>query len=199
MVDASLRDTVALSCDIDPGHCKDHDLPDGPLLTEFERRFQVISNLMDNHVIKTRSRSNGGRFFKYVILASFGSWADRAGWDIPLEFPRELSRQPAKAPDPEPTLRELVAIVDEMEKADPAEAPRKSAETLATKERTNLLVIIGGLAHKAGVNLTRPTVAAKEIARIVREDLKSKISARTVEEHIKKVAEALDRKAPDDE
>lgn len=204
-VSATLAEAVALSHDLDPddnsvrrlaqleilratGDLDDlalinnpppysayQDAAFGARLDEFLRRFRIAINHVQSGTLMTSSGSVEGK----VVLVDFGRWAASLTppFDLPPQFPRG------------PTVTD--------QKSTMAPGSRKNTEALSTKERTNLLVIIGALAHKAGVDLTRTTVAAKEIERVVRADLKSKISVRTVEVHLKRVPDALDRKAPD--
>jgi hypothetical protein len=121
---------------------------------------------------------SGHPFRSTVRLREFGTWARGMQWKLPKEFPGSSPASPR---------RHSVAGTDIDVKA----------KSLTTKERTTLLVIIGALAKKARLDLTRPTLAAKEIERIAREDLKAEISERSIDTYLKAVEEALDRRAID--
>jgi hypothetical protein len=153
------------------------------LMMKMHGRLKIALSNLDRslkplHALRTELDVQAG-----MSLPVFGTWAATKWSDLPEKFPRLASVAP-KPTDETPSGGMRAT---------------KTTDSLATKERTNLLVIIGALAYKAGIDLTRTTVAAKEIERVVREDLKSKISVRTVEEHLKRVPDALDRKAPDSE
>lgn len=63
---------------------------------------------------------------------------------------------------------------------------------LTTKERTTLLTIIAALADEAKIDITRPSKAAGQIKAAI-DRRGSNISARTIEEHLKRAPEALER------
>ena len=75
----------------------------------------------------------------------------------------------------------------------PAPARPKKPDPLNTKERTTLLVVIGALARKAGIDVEKPTTAAKAIVNALQE-MGVQIGQRTVEECLKEIPDALDRK-----
>jgi hypothetical protein len=105
-----------------------------------------------------------------VSLVEFAAWAIDAGLSLPAEFPKPAAKPAAASPPP-------------------AEAPK----VLTTKERTSLLVIIGALAKKARVDLDKPSTSAKAIVAVL-DEMGCKIGIRTVENALKDVPDALEKK-----
>jgi hypothetical protein len=66
-------------------------------------------------------------------------------------------------------------------------------EELDTRERTTLLTLIAALARHANVEIAQPAKAAEVIAEYVKE-LGVIISPRTINAHLKRIDEALDRR-----
>lgn len=105
-----------------------------------------------------------------VRLDQFGIWALSKNYSLPERFPRESTGNELPKEDPPPTQ-----------------------EALDTKPRTSLLAIIGALAKIASVDISHPTTAAKAIVAKLDED-GVKIGTRTVEEFLKEVPDALERR-----
>lgn len=65
-------------------------------------------------------------------------------------------------------------------------------KVLATRERTSLLAIIAALASEADIDIKSPSKSAQTIENITQR-LGSRVAARTIEEHLKRVPDALER------
>lgn len=66
---------------------------------------------------------------------------------------------------------------------------------LGERERATLLTIIAALARHANIDVTRTSKAAQIIESLT-SDLGAKIPARTAEEHLKRIEDALERRTP---
>jgi hypothetical protein len=71
---------------------------------------------------------------------------------------------------------------------EPAEKP------LGERERATLLTLIGALAQEAGIDISKPSKAADSIEKLT-ETLGARVSARTIEDHLKRIPDAIERKA----
>ena len=80
-----------------------------------------------------------------------------------------------------------------VEDVDPQGAP-ESDVPLATRERTTLLTIIAALAEEAKVSLVTPSKSADLIAGMTAR-MGTPVGKRTIEEHLKRIPDALERKA----
>ncbi len=85
-------------------------------------------------------------------------------------------------------LQELETRVSELDK--PAEKP------IGRRERTTLLVIMAALAKLAKIDLTKPSAAAASIESQITL-MGARVAARTVENHLKRIPEALGDRAQD--
>lgn len=70
----------------------------------------------------------------------------------------------------------------------------ESRLSLNTRERTTLLTIIAALAGHAGVDVSQPSKAGGTIEKLT-EELGARVAARTIEEHLKRIPEALERRS----
>ncbi|APW37130.1 hypothetical protein RD110_07920 [Rhodoferax koreense] len=68
------------------------------------------------------------------------------------------------------------------------------AETLSTKERTTLLTIIAAIAEEAKIQILTPSKSAELIAGLT-VAMGTPVAKRTIEEHLKKIPDALERRA----
>jgi len=85
-------------------------------------------------------------------------------------------------------LRKLAALISDSESV--TERP------VARRERTTLLLIIAALAKLARIDVAKPTSAAVAIeSETVR--MGTRVAARTIEEHLKRIPEAIDNKSED--
>jgi hypothetical protein len=74
-------------------------------------------------------------------------------------------------------------------------APHQASEKpLATKERATLLTIIAALAEEAKIDISKPSKAARLIENLT-ERTGARVAARTIEEHLKKIPDALENRA----
>lgn len=64
---------------------------------------------------------------------------------------------------------------------------------LATRERSSLLTIVAALAGEANISLVTPSKSAELISSLT-EKMGTPVGKRTIEEHLKKVPDALERK-----
>lgn len=70
--------------------------------------------------------------------------------------------------------------------------------TSAQRERDTLLVIIAALAEVHGIDVRRVSKAAMEIeSATIRK--RARVSARAIEDHLRRIPDALERKAAEDE
>lgn len=72
----------------------------------------------------------------------------------------------------------------------PPPAPDKP---LSTRERTSLLLIIAALCKEAKINYSKPTTAAENILHQL-DGMGASLSPRAIEEHLKKIPDALERR-----
>lgn len=82
-------------------------------------------------------------------------------------------------------LRDLEALI--------SESNPTTERPIELREKTTLLVIIAALAKVAGIDVARPSKAATEIETHTAL-LGARVAARTVENHLKSIPEALERK-----
>ncbi len=71
--------------------------------------------------------------------------------------------------------------------------PSSADKTLDTKGRTSLLIIIAALARLMKIDVSRPSKAAVSI-QTEADRLEVKIGSRTIEEHLKSIPDALERR-----
>jgi hypothetical protein len=76
----------------------------------------------------------------------------------------------------------------------PDAAPDIDSKPVESRERSTLLTIIAALAAKAGVDLKRPSKAAVEIESYIAA-LGATVAARTIENHLKRIPENLERRS----
>lgn len=179
-LEAVITDATALSCDIDPEELRRG--VKGDLLKEYFRRGDITRDRMLCGELPVVQRPWGiNPAVNYVRLTDYAKMAIGLGWPLPAEFPRLADTQaaPAVPGTAEPVVQ--------------AAAP-ENEKPLTTKERTSLLVIIVALADKAGIDISRPTTAAKEIVRLAAA-LKLKLAVGTVEKYLKEAEDAQARKA----
>jgi hypothetical protein len=167
----SLRDAVALSCNIAPER-----VHAWPGQQEYERRKDIaVDRMQIGELRRVWTTHNMGPEADGVDLAEFGAWIEKLlGVTLHPRFPR-----PQTPPLAAPTAPE--------------------AKPLIQRERTNLLIIIAALAKKAGVDLARPTLAARDIRRIVREETDVSIGETTIAGYVKKTEDAIERRKADDD
>ena len=89
-------------------------------------------------------------------------------------------------------LDDLKARVSKSSPSDGGEPPSED-KRLGTTERTSLLIIIAGLAKRAQIDVAKPSQAAKAILAEI-DRLGAKVGQRTIEEHLKKIPDALERR-----
>lgn len=107
-----------------------------------------------------------------------------------VDFPESaIMKHGAPAGSPDLQHERIPAAVD-------AAAQRESADerAMGTKERTTLLTIIAALAAESDIQIVSPSKSAEIIAAIT-ERMGAPVAKRTIEEHLKKVPDALERRA----
>jgi hypothetical protein len=68
-----------------------------------------------------------------------------------------------------------------------------ATKPLGQRERTSLLVVIAALANELGIDVRQTSKAASAIERLT-EALGVRVAARTIEEHLKRIPDALERR-----
>ena len=111
---------------------------------------------------------------------------DRGGSDrLPSEFPQGsvlVVRRPAL----DEFIRQLV----------PVQAPTSASldRPLGERERATLLTVIAAFAKTAGIDVSQPSKASGQIEAMTTQALNIRIPARTVENHLKAIPDALERR-----
>jgi hypothetical protein len=73
-------------------------------------------------------------------------------------------------------------------------SPDDLKKPLAERERATLLTIIAALARAAGIDTSKPSKAAQAIESMT-EALGARVSGRSIEDHLKRIPDAIERKA----
>lgn len=76
----------------------------------------------------------------------------------------------------------------------PAQDKPPAESALGERERTTLLTLIAALCHHAGIDIAKPSAAGTTIEAMT-QGLGTRVSARTIEEHLKKIPDAIERRA----
>lgn len=77
---------------------------------------------------------------------------------------------------------------------DPTQVPTDALEkSIETRERTTLLTIIAALAKKAGIEVTKHAVAGAAIE-LLTDAMGARVATRTVQDHLKRIPDALERR-----
>lgn len=72
--------------------------------------------------------------------------------------------------------------------------PREDIEKqVGTRERSTLLTVIAALAKKSGIDVLKPSTAGEAIEALTTE-LGARVSARTIEDHLKRIPDAVERR-----
>ena len=177
-----LWEAVALSCSIDP-QCFGTQLEALPLddpsnvnlPEEFQRRMRIATTNLGESLkpIATAPAEtlDQNEAVAIVRLADFQTWAASIGLELPREFPQSQT----------PTTQEPS---DQLSHERP----------LGTRERATLLTIIAALAEMVNIDLSKPTKAA-EIIEDMTARKGARVAARTIEEHLKRIPDALERRS----
>jgi hypothetical protein len=75
----------------------------------------------------------------------------------------------------------------------PGESREALDKPLGERERATLLTIIAALAKAADIDISKPSKAAEGIEALTT-DLRARVSARTVEDHLKRIPDAIERR-----
>jgi predicted ATP-grasp superfamily ATP-dependent carboligase len=81
-----------------------------------------------------------------------------------------------------------------MAPSSPPTIPDPLEKTVGQRERTTLLTIIAALAKEAKIDVTTPSAAGVAVEALT-EAMNVRVPARTVEEHLKRIPDALERRA----
>jgi hypothetical protein len=87
-------------------------------------------------------------------------------------------------------LKSLLAFVEGKNKR----TIPKEEKPMSTKERGTLLTIIAALAKEAKIDISKPSKAAGSIETLT-DQLGAPVAKRTIEEHLKRIPDALERRA----
>lgn len=107
------------------------------------------------------------------------------------------SRSPSAFPE------DSVLVVETTELSEPAATllpspvvapPDDLDKPLATRERSTLLTIIAALAKRLRLDVSKPSAAAADIEKLT-EAMGARVPARTVEEHLRKIPDALEKRS----
>jgi hypothetical protein len=131
IVEATLQDAVALSCDIDPEAF--HRGINGAPLDRYFKRFEIARNHRQAGHLRIEFRVTAFGNVPMVALLDFARWAEGLGWTLPDGFPRPpvasqdlASRWPWGTHETK-LLRELAAAAQQFwtsyESLSPATAP----------------------------------------------------------------------------
>lgn len=75
----------------------------------------------------------------------------------------------------------------------PSKGSNNIERPLGERERATLLTIIAALAAEAGIDLSKPSKAAQTIEALTT-TLGARVSARAIEDHLKRIPDAIERK-----
>lgn len=89
----------------------------------------------------------------------------------------------------------LVVLTSELARFEASLSETEAAQEkpLGTTERTSLLTIIAALAKAAGIDISKPSKAALSIESLT-DQIKAPVAKRTIEEHLKRIPDALERR-----
>jgi hypothetical protein len=134
------------------------------VLSEFETRLNIARRNLAPHgdIQAIASPDNAPPMVK---LTEFGRFAESAGWNLPKDF---LQVMPSTKDNP----------ISDLDKP------------MGNRERRTLLVIIAALAKDLGIDIAHPSAAATSIEPRTTK-IGSRIAARTIEEKLKLIPDAL--------
>lgn len=171
-----LWQAVALGCNYDPINFKFLDFPElSNLKGAYPQDFVELLALARNNLggsLKAVSINKSWLQESEVLFSTFGSWLKSIGYEASDEFPWKHNR----------------------DKSITGNAPIAEDSLLKERERTTLLTLIAALCDQARLDITKPSKAAGVI-----EDLTvrigARVSARAIEEHLKRIPAALQKRA----
>ena len=82
---------------------------------------------------------------------------------------------------------------EEQQPSKPDDATDTLDKPLVTRERVTLLTIIAALAHEIGIDISKASKAGS-IIEVLTEKLDARVSARAIENHLKRIPDALERR-----
>lgn len=134
-------------------------------ISEVCRRKSIVESHLAAKSLQTQEpykRVSGDAGDRLVTLSEFRRWGESL--PSPLAFADEF---------PEALQRQMA----------------ESSKPMDTREKTTLLCIIGALAKEARLDISEPYKAGEVIAKLL---LDTKLSSRTIGDHLKGVSEAMD-------
>ena len=194
---------LGLSVNIPAGaqaNCGDSNDPERPT------RTQHIDGLWDLLMIgagrlEVESWYNRLRHLPFLhVNGSTGAFVERPGIRCQLPPDRGRSGMHPKGSSAIPDGSLIVvkrvaldALVDRMSTESNQNAVDKVHKPLGERERATLLIIIAALADAAQIDISKPSAAGVRIEALTHA-LNARVSARTIEEHLKRISEVLDRR-----
>lgn len=162
---------VALACNYDPINFKFLDYKE---LSNYHgahpRDFVELLTLAKSNLggkLKAISINKSSLQESEVLFSVFRSWLKSTGYETPPEYPRALNEEQSLT----------------------GETP------LGERERATLLTLIAALSHEVGIDITKPSKAAGLIEGLTLR-IERRIAARTIEEHLKRIPAALEKRSP---
>lgn len=171
-----LWQAAALACNYDPINFKFLDFPElSNLKGAYPQDFVELLTLARNNLggsLKAVSINKSWLQESEVLFSTFGSWLMSIGYEAPGGFPWKHNG--------ENSITGNASITED--------------SPLKERERTTLLTLIAALCDHARLDITKPSKAAGAI-----EDLTvrigARVSARAIEEHLKRIPVALQKRA----
>ena len=131
--------------------------------------------------------------------APVGAWVEQE--DLLCQIPPDMgsnfgSRHESEFPQGSVLVVRRPALEAFIRQLVPAQAPTSASldRPLKERERATLLTVIAALAKTAGIDVSQPSKASGQIEALTIEVLRIRIPARTVENHLKAIPDALERR-----
>ncbi len=135
------------------------------------------------------------------IEGTAGAWVERDGARrqlTPMGGHGGMSAGPSSAFSGGSVLGVRIAALNALAAQMPAPSPPVAADpldkSLGQRERATLLTIIAALSKEAKIDISKPSAAGVAIEALTAA-MNVRVPARTVEEHLKKIPDALERRA----
>ena len=177
----------------------DEDTPDAP----WTRR--EIGGVWD---VPMRGRGKSQIEYDYQMLCRrtsvlnetpVGAWVEQE--DVLCQIPPDMgndygSRHESEFPVGSLLVVRRPALEEFIRQLVPAQAPTSASldRPLGERERATLLTVIAALAKTAGIDVSQPSKAGGQIEVLTTQALNIRIPARTVENHLKAIPDALERR-----
>ena len=128
-----------------------------------------------------------------------GAWVEQE--DLLCQIPPDMGNDFGSRHESEFPVGSLLVVrrpaLDEFIRQQvPVQAPTSASldRPLRERERATLLTVIAALAKTAGIDVSQPSKASGQIEALTIEVLRIRIPARTVENHLKAIPDALERR-----